>query len=68
MNGLSSMVFFKSFFRLQLPQGAFIGDVIYIDIPSQPIVVLDTAEAASELLDKASDIYSDRPQPVMDEL
>ena len=46
----------------------FIGDVIYIDIPSQPIVVLDTAEAASELLDKASDIYSDRPQPVMDEL
>ena len=44
------------------------GDMFYLDIPKQPTIVLDSAEAAIELLEKRSDIYSDRTQYVMDEL
>lgn len=42
--------------------------MFYLDIPKQPTIVLDSAEAAIELLEKRSDIYSDRTQYVMDEL
>lgn len=48
--------------------GSTSGDVLYIDVPLQPMIVLDSANAAFELLDKRSDIYSDRPMLVMDEL
>lgn len=44
------------------------GDIVYIDIPTQPIIVLGSADAAFELLEKRSDIYSDRPRLVMDDL
>ncbi|KAK7696158.1 hypothetical protein QCA50_000809 [Cerrena zonata] len=44
------------------------GDILYIDIPTQPIIVLGSADAAFELLEKRSDIYSDRPRLVMDDL
>lgn len=32
---------------------------------SQPIVILNSVKAATELLDRRSIIYSDRPQAVM---
>ncbi|KAJ7584750.1 cytochrome P450 [Mycena floridula] len=40
-------------------------DIIHLDVVGTSIVVLDTAEAATELLDKRSAIYSDRPRMVM---
>ncbi|KAJ3555333.1 hypothetical protein NM688_g2635 [Phlebia brevispora] len=44
------------------------SDVLFIQLPSQPAVILNTVEAARDLLDKRSSIYSDKPQTVMDEL
>jgi len=41
------------------------GDVIYVYIFGNPIVVLNSAKAASDLLDKRSGIYSSRPQRTM---
>ncbi|KAH8094866.1 cytochrome P450 98A3 [Cristinia sonorae] len=36
------------------------GDVIHLHVPWQPIIVLNSAKAALDLLEKRSDIYSDR--------
>ena len=44
------------------------GDVFYLDIPTQPVLVLNSAQAVFDLLEKRSEIYSDRPLIVMDEL
>ncbi|KAK7677333.1 hypothetical protein QCA50_019663 [Cerrena zonata] len=41
------------------------GDVVFLNLPGQPTVILGSAKAAFELLDKRSDIYSDRPTPIM---
>ncbi|KAJ6487322.1 cytochrome P450 [Mycena vulgaris] len=37
------------------------GDVMYLQIPGQSIIVLDSLHAAEDLLDNRSAIYSDRP-------
>ena len=50
------------------PQLPFTGDVMWLDIPTRPILVLGSAEAVTDLLEKRSDIYSDRPQNIMNEL
>jgi hypothetical protein len=39
----------------------YVGDVIYFNALGKSIVVLNSVEAAVELLDKRSSIYSDRP-------
>jgi hypothetical protein len=39
-----------------------IGDIISLTAAGQTIIVLDSVEAANELLDRRSKIYSDRPQ------
>ncbi|KIM81632.1 hypothetical protein PILCRDRAFT_787464 [Piloderma croceum F 1598] len=41
------------------------GDIIYIYKYGNPIVVLNTAEAANLLLDKRSNKYSSRPRRTM---
>ena len=38
-----------------------LGDVVYVDLPGQPTIVLNSIKAGFDLLDKRSDIYSDRP-------
>ncbi|KAJ7754682.1 cytochrome P450 [Mycena maculata] len=38
------------------------GDVMYLKVPGQAIVVLDSLRAAEDLLEKRSAIYSDRPK------
>ncbi|KAJ7845750.1 hypothetical protein B0H14DRAFT_2357942 [Mycena olivaceomarginata] len=37
------------------------GSVVYLDIAGQPIIVLNNAKAAADLLDRRALIYSDRP-------
>ena len=37
------------------------GDVMYLEVLGKPIIVLSSEEAATELLDKRSANYSDRP-------
>ncbi|KAI0082381.1 cytochrome P450 [Panus rudis PR-1116 ss-1] len=44
------------------------GDVIYLDLPMQPTVVLGSAKAINDLMEKRSHIYSDRKVTVMDHL
>jgi hypothetical protein len=41
------------------------GDVIYFNALGRSIIVLNSAEAAIDLLEKRSSIYSDRPPFVM---
>ncbi|KAL4249667.1 cytochrome P450 family protein [Abortiporus biennis] len=44
------------------------SDIIYLDFPTQPMLILNSATASLDLLEKRSHIYSDRPQSTMDEL
>ncbi|KAI0777244.1 CyP450 monooxygenase [Trametes elegans] len=44
------------------------GDLVYLDAAGQPMLILGTHEAAVELLDKRSAIYSDRVYSPMVEL
>ncbi|KAK0236123.1 cytochrome P450 [Armillaria nabsnona] len=41
------------------------GDVFYLDTPGNPTVVINSAQAADDLLEKRSGIYSDRPDFTM---
>ncbi|THU89558.1 cytochrome P450 [Dendrothele bispora CBS 962.96] len=41
------------------------GNIIYLDVLGTPIVVINSASTARDLMDKRSSIYSDRPRPVI---
>lgn len=45
-----------------------IGDVMFLDIPLQPLLVVGSAQAAADLLEKRSHMYSDRLQLLMPKL
>ncbi|EIW56889.1 cytochrome P450 [Trametes versicolor FP-101664 SS1] len=45
--------------------GKTFGDIVYIEIFRTPAIVLNSFEAARDLLDKRSAIYSDRPRLVL---
>lgn len=42
--------------------------MVFLDLPFQPTLILGTAQVVTDLLDKRSDIYSDRVHVIMDEL
>ena len=42
-----------------------LGDLLYLEILGQKILVINSEEIAEELLDKRSQTYSDRPQVPM---
>lgn len=44
------------------------GDLIFLDLPSQPILLIGSAKTATSIMDSRSNIYSDRPRSVMAEL
>ncbi|TCD61737.1 hypothetical protein EIP91_007986 [Steccherinum ochraceum] len=44
------------------------SDIIYVQLPLQPAIILGTYKAAIDLLDKRSNIYSSRMSSVMHEL
>ncbi|KAF5309878.1 hypothetical protein D9619_010562 [Psilocybe cf. subviscida] len=44
------------------------GNIIYLDVLGKPIIVVNSAKIAQDLMDKRSSIYSDRPISVMAEL
>ena len=44
------------------------GDVMHLQIPAQPTIVVNSADVAFDLLDRRSAIYSSRPSSVMDTL
>ena len=41
------------------------GDVMYLNILGQPMIVLSSEKVARDLADKRSGIYSDRPRFVL---
>lgn len=41
------------------------GDVNYVTVVGKPIIVLNSYQAARDLLEKRSGIYSNRPRMVM---
>ncbi|KAJ6579520.1 cytochrome P450 [Mycena vulgaris] len=41
------------------------GSIVYVDVVGQPMVILNSAKVARDLLDQRSAIYSDRPTLVM---
>ncbi|TCD69243.1 hypothetical protein EIP91_008346 [Steccherinum ochraceum] len=44
------------------------GPLVFLSLPTQPTIIINSAKAAMDLLDKRSQIYSDRLLTVMDEL
>ena len=58
---------YPSIYRVILPLKLTdcIGDVVYTTICGQPIIVLNSIDAARDLLDKRSANYSDRPRLVV---
>jgi hypothetical protein len=41
------------------------GDLTYLNVAGQPVVVINSRKAAVELLERRSGIYSDRPHNVV---
>ncbi|PCH39679.1 cytochrome P450 [Wolfiporia cocos MD-104 SS10] len=41
------------------------GDIIYATIFQKPVIILNSAQSAQDILDKKSSIYSDRPHTVL---
>ncbi|KAI0030172.1 cytochrome P450 [Vararia minispora EC-137] len=41
------------------------GDIVYVNVVGQPIVVLNSLQAAQDLLEQRSAVYSDRPRMPM---
>ena len=41
------------------------GDIIYLNTLGQPIIVINSLKVAAELLDRRSNIYSDRPRMIV---
>ncbi len=42
-----------------------VGDVMLVTLPGRPMVILNTARVAKDLLDKRGAIYSDRPPMIL---
>ena len=42
-----------------------LGDVNYVKVFSQPLVILNSFQAAKDLLERRGAIYSDRPRMVL---
>ena len=42
-----------------------LGDLIYLDVAGQPIVICNSHKVAGDLLDRRSRIYSDRPRSIV---
>ena len=44
------------------------SDLVYLDLPNQPTIIINSLEAANELMERRSRNYSDKPEMVMDKL
>lgn len=64
--GMSSEVSYAGAYLLI--KCGYTGDVMFLDLPSMPTVVISSTDIALDLFEKRSAIYSDRPRSAMDEL
>ncbi|KAJ6585681.1 cytochrome P450 [Mycena capillaripes] len=69
--GPPGIIFFGNLFQLssrvwlKFTSWKTYGSVVYLDIAGQPIIVLNNAKAAVDLLDRRASLYSDRPQNIV---
>ena len=42
-----------------------LGDIIYLNVAGQPVVILNSQKVAADLLDRRAGIYSDRPRNIV---
>ena len=66
--GTSSRVTLTIPMALTLRVGSYAGDVIYMYLPLQPVIILGSARAAHDLMEKRSNIYSDKLFMTIDEM
>ena len=57
-----------AYLKLKLTSPLIDSDVIYYELFGTPFVVLNSHQAAVDLFEKRSAIYSDRPKRVMGQL
>lgn len=62
------MISYLRVLGLDQASGLPVGDVVYLDILGQPMVVVNSFEAALTILESRSANTSDRPQSPMAEL
>ena len=65
LNGASSMVRMPGHLIVPVHIAAASGPLVYLELLGQPVLVLNSYDAAVELLEKRSQIYSDRPKLCM---
>ncbi|KAF7791178.1 hypothetical protein EIP86_002189 [Pleurotus ostreatoroseus] len=58
----------RAFFEYSKWASDYGSDILFMQLPSQPVIIVNTVEAANDLMYKRSSIYSDKPQTIMDEL
>ena len=64
-NGRRNTVRFAFTHPLEWISNVSTGDLIYMDVMGQAIVVINSLKIATDLLEKRSTIYSDRPDIAM---
>ena len=63
------MMYESSLTRYMCPCITIGSDIIYLNLAGNDVIILDSHEAVTELLEKRSSIYSDRPRmPMLGEL
>jgi hypothetical protein len=55
-----SILSFFFFYKRTLP-----GDIVYLNVAGQPLVIFNSNKVAGDLLDRRSTIYSDRPNSIV---
>ena len=58
----------SQYFMSRSPPQLCSGDVVYLHLPTQPTIVLNTVKSATDLLERRSGLYSSRPYSVMFDL
>ena len=66
-NGLECTVSYDIHIYIS-PLQLCLGDIVYLHLPAQPTIVLNTVKSATDLLERRSGIYSSRPYSVMVDL
>ena len=54
--------------QLLIPLYLVLGDIMHLDLLGQSMIVLGSMQSASDLMEKRSNNYSDRPSSVMVDL
>ena len=60
IRSLRLLTYLPSYLNLSLP-----GDLIYLNVAGQPMVIINSPKVGVALLDRRTAIYSDRPRSIV---